>query len=152
MLHEKINLKDLEKFEKITLRINESSVIELSLIDDELSVDIIKSYLRNTKLQRIKKEKFNNIMEQCDKLDKQDIIKCCEAFYKKNNVDVKSLVDEYEIIEDETEELEKIAKSNKKRDSLDKELYGNPLDDKDFMESIIKIAEKRQNRFKKLKK
>lgn len=105
MLNKKIELKELEKFEKVTLRIDDSSVLELSLIDDELSISIVKSYLKNTKLQRLEKERFNHIMEQCNKLSKKDIIKCCEKSYEKNNININSLVDENEDIEDETEKI-----------------------------------------------
>jgi hypothetical protein len=92
-------------------------------------------------------------MEQCNKLSKKDIIKCCEDFYKKNNIDIKALVDEDEVIEDDTEEVKKNALSNKKKyRNFLKEQYGNPLEDKNFMEDMIKVVEKKANRFKILKK
>ena len=74
MLHERINLKDLEKFESIKLRLKKENIgIELSIIDDELLIDVTPSYQKPTKAHICEKEKFKHIMEECDKFDKKHI-------------------------------------------------------------------------------
>jgi hypothetical protein len=84
MLHERINLKDLEKFESIKLRLKKENIgIELSIIDDELLVDVTPSYQKPTKAHISKKEKFQHIMEECDKFDKKHIFEQCKKYDEK---------------------------------------------------------------------
>ena len=84
MLHERINLKDLEKFESIKLRLKKENIgIELSIIDDELLVDVTPSYQKPTKAHICEKEKFQHIMEECDKFDKKHIFEQCKKYDEK---------------------------------------------------------------------
>lgn len=83
MLSTKIDLESLKKFEKVTLRIDNISVLELSLIDGELGIDIKDECIKNTKLQRCEKEKFNKIMKQCDELEKKDVVETCKKYVDK---------------------------------------------------------------------
>jgi hypothetical protein len=84
MLHERINLKDLEKFESIKLRLKKENIgIELSIIDDELLIDVTPSYQKPTKAHICEKEKFKHIMEECDKFDKKHIFEQCKKYDEK---------------------------------------------------------------------
>lgn len=84
MLHERINLEDLKKFESIKLRLKKENIgIELSIIDDELLIDVEPSYQKPTKKHICEKEKFNHIMEECDKLDKKHIFEQCKKYDNK---------------------------------------------------------------------
>ena len=84
MLHERINLKDLEKFESIKLRLKKENIgIELSIIEDELLIDVTPSYQKPTKAHICEKEKFKHIMEECDKFDKKHIFEQCKKYEEK---------------------------------------------------------------------
>ena len=84
MLHERINLKDLEKFESIKLRLKKENIgIELSIVEDELLIDVEPTYQKPTKSHICEKEKFNHIMEECDKLDKKELSEKCKKYDEK---------------------------------------------------------------------
>lgn len=83
MLSTKLNIKDLEKFDKVSLRIDNDTVLELSLFENELSIDIKTEHVKLTKSQRQEMNKFKEIMTQCDGLNKKDIVKCCEKYLNK---------------------------------------------------------------------
>jgi len=83
ILSSKLDIKDLEKFDKVSLRIDNDTVLELSLFEDELSIDIKNEHVKFTKSQRQEMNKFKEIMKQCDGLDKKDIVKCCEKYLNK---------------------------------------------------------------------
>lgn len=83
LLSTKLDIKDLEKFDKVSLRIDNDTVLELSLFEDELSIDIKNEHAKFTKSQRQEMNKFKKIMKQCDTLDKKDIVKCCEKYLNK---------------------------------------------------------------------
>lgn len=130
MLHERINLEDLKKFESIKLRLKKENIgIELSIIDDELLIDVEPSYQKPTKKHICEKEKFNHIMEECDKLDKKDIQKKCKRYDEKcydpinSKKYVESLINNIEEsdIDDNTELSIKIVKEYLKKNKVSPE-------------------------------
>lgn len=138
-LSTKIDLKDLEKYDKLALRLDNYNIMEISLFDGELSIDIKTEHAKFTKIQRKEIENFNDIIKQCDKLDKKDVVKCCEDFYKKLHINYKDMYNECKtensnenIVEDKTKDIEEKAKehiNNKECFNIEKEIYGNPIDD-----------------------
>ena len=147
-LSTKINFNDLNKYDKITLRIDNNTVLELSLFEDELSIDIKTEYAKITKSQKLEMDKFKDIIKQCDSLDKKDIIKCCEKylnrcyeeptkeFEKDLNENVDSETD-CKKLDSTTETIEKVKDYNKKHNiptekmsTIFKEMwYDDPVDD-----------------------
>ena len=130
MLHERINLKDLEKFESIKLRLKKENIgIELSIIDDELLVDVTPSYQKPTKAHICEKEKFKHIMEECDKFDKKHIFEQCKKYDEKcydqmnSKKYIEDLIEKVEEkdVDDDTELSIKLVRDYLKKNKIPRE-------------------------------
>jgi hypothetical protein len=130
MLHERINLKDLEKFESIKLRLKKENIgIELSIIDDELLIDVTPSYQKPTKAHICEKEKFKHIMEECDKFDKKHIFEQCKKYDEKcydqmnSKKYIEDLIEKVEEkdVDDDTELSIKLVRDYLKKNKIPRE-------------------------------
>lgn len=130
MLHERINLKDLEKFESIKLRLKKENIgIELSIIDDELLIDVTPSYQKPTKAHICEKEKFKHIMEECDKFDKKHIFEQCKKYDEKcydqmnSKKYIENLIEKVEEkdVDDDTELSIKLVRDYLKKNNIPRE-------------------------------
>ena len=130
MLHERINLKDLEKFESIKLRLKKENIgIELSIIDDELLIDVTPSYQKPTKAHICEKEKFKHIMEECDKFDKKHIFEQCKKYDEKcydpinSKKYIENLIEKVEEkdVDDDTELSIKLVRDYLKKNKIPRE-------------------------------
>jgi hypothetical protein len=130
MLHERINLKDLEKFESIKLRLKKENIgIELSIIDDELLIDVTPSYQKPTKAHICEKEKFKHIMEECDKFDKKHIFEQCKKYEEKcyDSIKPKKYIEdliekvEEKDVDDDTELSIKLVRDYLKKNNIPRE-------------------------------
>ena len=130
MLHERINLKDLEKFESIKLRLKKENIgIELSIIDDELLIDVTPSYQKPTKAHICEKEKFKHIMEECDKFDKKHIFEQCKKYDEKcydqmnSKKYIEDLIEKVEEkdVDDDTELSIKLVRDYLKKNKISRE-------------------------------
>lgn len=130
MLHERINLKDLEKFESIKLRLKKENIgIELSIIDDELLIDVTPSYQKPTKAHICEKEKFKHIMEECDKFDKKHIFEQCKKYEEKcyDSINPKKYIEdliekvEEKDVDDDTELSIKLVRDYLKKNNIPRE-------------------------------
>lgn len=130
MLHERINLKDLEKFESIKLRLKKENIgIELSIIDDELLIDVTPSYQKPTKAHICEKEKFKHIMEECDKFDKKHIFEQCKKYDEKcydqmnSKKYIEDLIEKVEEkdVDDDTELSIKLVRDYLKKNNIPRE-------------------------------
>lgn len=130
MLHERINLKDLEKFESIKLRLKKENIgIELSIIDDELLIDVTPSYQKPTKAHICEKEKFKHIMEECDKFDKKHIFEQCKKYEEKcyDSIKPKKYIEdliekvEEKDVDDDTELSIKLVRDYLKKNKIPRE-------------------------------
>lgn len=130
MLHERINLKDLEKFESIKLRLKKENIgIELSIIEDELLIDVTPSYQKPTKAHICEKEKFKHIMEECDKFDKKHIFEQCKKYNEKcyDPINAKKYIEdliekvEEKDVDDDTELSIKLVRDYLKKNNIPKE-------------------------------
>ena len=130
MLHERINLKDLEKFESIKLRLKKENIgIELSIIDDELLIDVTPSYQKPTKAHICEKEKFKHIMEECDKFDKKHIFEQCKKYDEKcydqmnSKKYIENLIEKVEEkdVDDNTELSIKLVRDYLKKNNIPRE-------------------------------
>lgn len=128
MLHERINLEDLKKYESIKLRLKKENIgIELSIVEDELLIDITPSYQKPTKHHICEKEKFHHIMEECDKLNKKEIREKCEKYDEKCHKNLNSVKKHIEDLIDKVEEKdvddEQVSNFVKRQKELDSEIY-----------------------------
>ena len=130
ILHERINLKDLEKYESIKLRLKKENIgIELSIIDDELLIDVTPSYQKPTKAHICEKEKFKHIMEECDKFDKKHIFEQCKKYDEKcydqmnSKKYIEDLIEKVEEkdVDDDTELSIKLVRDYLKKNNIPRE-------------------------------
>lgn len=155
MLHERINLKDLEKFESIKLRLKKENIgIELSIIDDELLVDVTPSYQKPTKAHICEKEKFKHIMEECDKFDKKHIFEQCKKYDEKcydqmnSKKYIENLIEKVEEkdVDDDTELSIKLVRDYLKKNKIPREKLCSIFQDIWLDDPVKKWCEKQKEK------
>ena len=154
MLHERINLKDLEKFESIKLRLKKENIgIELSIIDDELLIDVTPSYQKPTKAHICEKEKFKHIMEECDKFDKKHIFEQCKKYDEKcydpinSKKYIENLIEKVEEkdVDDDTELSIKLVRDYLKKNNIPREKLCSIFQDIWLGDPVKKWCEKQKD-------
>lgn len=155
MLHERINLKDLEKFESIKLRLKKENIgIELSIIDDELLIDVTPSYQKPTKAHICEKEKFKHIMEECDKFDKKHIFEQCKKYEEKcyDSIKPKKYIEdliekvEEKDVDDDTELSIKLVRDYLKKNNIPREKLCSIFQDIWLDDPVKKWCEKQKEK------
>lgn len=87
-LNKSFKLSDLGKFEKVCVRIDSETALYLSITSDGyLNIEIKDEMMPLSTIESAVSKKFNDIMSNCNSINKEEIIKDCERIFGNKKYD-----------------------------------------------------------------